>query len=374
MFYNLQSKEQKEKYKNMLKMIGDLSLLFSDNEAPYLPYRCHENIFCKYFNAENLARKDCSVDAKKDGIGIGLKTWCSGDDHKVAEFGKLKSKYDKLEGLELVKKISEYRNERIRVTKNMYGLDSIEYHIVKRIEGNMQIFEHSFDYIDIDNIVLLPGKGNENNTYFNDGKHTYHFSSSKNTLYMLFEELELLDTIKVDIMEDPFEYLSQIKEANVIENEKIDFDYSTQICLRLYSFDKKNEKIVNERSSLNQWNANGRKRDVNEIYIPFPVEDRKRNPDFFPSRTTPFNLLLPDGTVLSAKVCQENGKAIMSNPNKALGEWLLRKVLEIPEKELLTYEMLEKYNVDSVIFTKHSDFYYSIDFAEIGTYEKIYKN
>ena len=373
MFYKLQSEEQKRKYKDMLKMIGDLSLLFSDNKAPYLPYRCHENIFCKYFEAENLARKDCSVDAKKDCIGIGLKTWCSNDDNKIAEFGKLKNKYDKLEGLELVKKISEYRNERIRVTKNLYGLNEIEYHIVKRVEGTMLIYEHSFDYIDIGNIILLPERGNENNTYFSDGNHIYHFSTSKNTLYMLFEELVLLDTIKVDIIEDPFEYLSTIKSANIIEKNEFKFDYEKQICLRLYSMDKNGNKIVNKKSGLNQWNASGRKRDLNEIYIPYPSVDRKRNISFFPSQKQTFNLFLPDGTKILAKVCQENGKAIMSNPNKALGEWLLRKVLEIPEKELLTYEMLEKYNIDSVIFTKKSENEYFIDFSELGTYEKVYK-
>ena len=60
----------------------------------------------------------------------------------------------------------------------------------------------------------------------------------------------------------------------------------------------------------------------------------------------------------------------MSNPNKVLGEWLLRKVFELPEGTLVTYEMLEKFGVDSVIFTKHSDSDYSVDFSEIGTYEE----
>ena len=41
------------------------------------------------------------------------------------------------------------------------------------------------DYIDIENIKLIKNRGNENNTYFTDGKHIYHFSISKNTLYMI---------------------------------------------------------------------------------------------------------------------------------------------------------------------------------------------
>jgi hypothetical protein len=64
----------------------------------------------------------------------------------------------------------------------------------------------------------------------------------------------------------------------------------------------------------------------------------------------------------------------MSNPNKVLGKWLLRDVFEMPERELLTYDMLERFGVDSVIFTKNHNGDYSIDFAEIGTYEEYYLN
>ena len=39
---------------------------------------------------------------------------------------------------------------------------------------------------------LLINKGNDNNTYFTDGKHEYHFSVSKNTLFMIFSDLEKL--------------------------------------------------------------------------------------------------------------------------------------------------------------------------------------
>ena len=62
----------------------------------------------------------------------------------------------------------------------------------------------------------------------------------------------------------------------------------------------------------------------------------------------------------------------MSNPNKVLGKWLLRDVFEVEEGTVITYEMLEMFGVDSVIFTRNDELDYSIDFAEIGTYEKIY--
>lgn len=93
MFYDKQPLVNKENYKKMLSVMGRLSNLFSESNCPYLAYRAHENIFCKYLVAENLARADCSADAKKDGIGIGLKTWMGNDDQKVAEFGKLKKSY-----------------------------------------------------------------------------------------------------------------------------------------------------------------------------------------------------------------------------------------------------------------------------------------
>ena len=62
----------------------------------------------------------------------------------------------------------------------------------------------------------------------------------------------------------------------------------------------------------------------------------------------------------------------MSNPNKVLGKWLLRDVLNLNERQIITYDMLKIYNIDSVIFTKLGDKRYSIDFCELGTYERFY--
>lgn len=399
MFYDKQPVSNQEDYKQMLKIMGQLSNLFSESDCPYLAYRAHENIFCRYLVAENLARSDCSADAKKDGIGIGLKTWMGNDDQKVAEFGKLKKNYTHLSGIELVKKIAEYRNERIRVTKKLHGINQMIYHVVKRVPNMMQILECAFDYIDIDSIKLIPNRGNDNNTYFTDGKHTYHFSVSKNTLYMIFDDLELLDSFEVGIMDDPYMFLLSLtrrksadrlpidfvnEQGDVVETDQLDmgnrFVIKPTLCLPLYSKRGVNkEKFVAEKSGLNQWNAAGRVRDVNEIYIPYRAVDRQRDLSFFPPRDTSFKLHLPDGTEISAKVCQEadrnnplSGKSIMSNPNKILGKWLLRDVFEVEEGTIITYEMLETFGVDSVIFTKNGELDYAIDFAEIGTYEKFY--
>lgn len=422
MFYEKQPVADQNNYKKMLSIIGNLTQLFSESDCPYLPYRAHENIFCKYLNAENLARQDCSADAKKGRIGVGLKTWMGQDDQKVAEFGRLRETFAGLSGMELVQTIAEYRNERIRVTMNLHGIDTMIYHIVKRVPGAMQILEHSFDYIDIDNLSLIENRGNVNNTYFTDGHHTYHFSVSKNTLYMIFEDMDLLDSFEVEIMNDPYKFLMSLmygEEESEITSPIREVIKQTepvklpQVCLRLYSSRPDGRKFVADKSGLNQWNgirtANRKlkdgtvvhiekKRDPNELYIPYPAEDRRNTPDFFPPRDTDFRLRLPDGKIISAKVCQEaykkmsderyqtlsaeeklaedrrrnEGKAIMSNPNNVLGEWLLRNVFELPEGTVVTYAMLQKFGIDSVVFTKHGELDYSVDFAEVGTYEDFY--
>lgn len=386
MFYELQPQIQRENYKKMLSIVGSLTQLFSESDCPYLAYRAHENIFCKYFEAENLARLDCSADAKKNRIGIGLKTWTGQDDQKVAEFGKLRETFAGLAGLELVKKIAEYRNERIRVTKNLNGIDDMIYHVIKRVPGAMQVFECAFDYIDIENISLITNRGNMNNTYFTDGRHTYHFSTSKNTLYMIFEDMELLDNFNVEIMDDPYTCLMNLMpgvSAETVAEQVIPqpvVPKENQVCLRLYSTKSDGAKFVAEKSGLNQWNGarfvrrtgEYKPRDPNELYIPYPAEDRRNTVGFFPDRDTVFNLRLPDGSEIPAKICQDDGKAIMSNPNNLLGEWLLRKVFELPEGTLVTYDMLLKFGIDSVVFTKNDKLDYSVDFAEIGTYETFY--
>ena len=376
MFYENQSSEDRHNYIEMLSTIGSLTLLFGDTKTPYLPYRAHENIFCKYFKAENLARHDCSVDAKKGRLGIGLKTWTGSDSQKIAEFGRLHKEYKGLTGIELVKAIAGYRNQRIRITENMHGLKELIYHIVRRVPNAMQIIEYPFDYIDIDKISIIENRGSVNNTYFTDGKHTYHFSISKNTLYMIFDkcndDYKILEEFNVEISPDPYASLASIDRSD-IWNEIVDqepTDYSDKLCLRLYTSSKKGGKQVAPKSGLNQCFAGGRERNSDEVYIPYPAEDRRRSVGFFPSPETPFRLKMPDETIISAKVCQAGGKAIMSNPNKLLGEWLLRKVFEVPSGKPMTYEMLERFGVDCVVFTKLNNLEYKIDFAQIGTYEK----
>ena len=63
----------------------------------------------------------------------------------------------------------------------------------------------------------------------------------------------------------------------------------------------------------------------------------------------------------------------MSNPNRALGEWILRDILSWKEGELITYSDLLKIGIDSVQVNKYEDNTYSIDLKGIGSYEKFIK-
>jgi hypothetical protein len=105
------------------------------------------------------------------------------------------------------------------------------------------------------------------------------------------------------------------------------------------------------------------------VYIGIPAWIHTVFPKFFPDRDQPFNLRLPNKKILSAKICQENGKALMSNPNTDLGEWLIDEVLKIKTGEIVTYELLEEIGIDCVEIIKIDNSNFAIDFRPIGQYE-----
>ena len=161
-------------------------------------------------------------------------------------------------------------------------------------------------------------------------------------------------------------------KQDTLEYEKIPI--ISTVYLPLYAM-KEGKKIVNEKSGLNQRFASGRRRNVYEVYIPIPKEFRIKEKDFFPPREENFKLLLPNGKEIIAKVCQDDGKALMSNPNIDLGKWLIDEVFHIDPEELITYQILEQYGIDSVIIEKVWDLgkderYYRINFAKTGSYEQ----
>ncbi|MDY6382186.1 MAG: hypothetical protein SPK94_08050 [Bacteroidales bacterium] len=391
MFFEAQPKEEKAQYENLLKIMGALSRLSSDSDVPYLYYRMAENIFCKAFNAINLARSDISLDAKKMNIGLGLKTFINknaGSIEKIAEFNKNRSLIDKESSLKnKILLISRLRNERLKTTGGIAEIDlsRMFYHCVLREKGKFIIHEDQMLPIAIENIKELHETG-DNTVLFSDGNYEYSFNFSKSTLYKRFISNPIHE-IPIQIFDDPyrilenaladmFPKLSTDAGEQLVKQIKGELpQVESQVCpavsriyLPLYSFNRKKGKFVPEKSGLNQWNAGGRARNYDEVYIPIPRLIHRKFPNFFPERDTSFTLRLPSGSFLVAKICQDGGKALMSNPNSALGEWLLRTVLGLKEGELLTYQKLEEIGIDSVEITKFSDDTYDINFKQLGTF------
>lgn len=364
-----QPKTAKEKYTNMLKTMAMLSKLSSESDIPFLGYRVTENAFCEAFNAKNLSRSDCSADASKDEIGIGIKTFLNGNGRtwqKIAEFNKDQESYRGKIPEEMIVIVAQLRNERLSATKRIHGLKDLIYHCIVRDTGKLIIYECPMRDIDINSIKV---QNNRNNIItFSDGQEDYSFNVSKSTLYKRFYTPENpIKEIAVSIVENPFSIISELLGSKSHSLKFSEIKNKNHIFLPLFS--DKGGRNVPEKSGLNQWNAGGRRRDYNEIYIPIPLWIHKKFPGFFPPRETSFELLLPDGKTLSAKICQQNGKALMSNPNKELGNWLLRQVMNLPEGSLLTYEHLKRLGLDSVVVYKETDRNYTIDFTELGSYD-----
>lgn len=347
-----------ERYFSMLALMASLSNLSSESEIPFIHYRITENLFCKYLGAENLSRTDTAYDAKWNDIGIGIKTFTlpnQSSKEKIAEFNALSPVLRVLEGMDLAMKLAEFRNERMMIANSLYNIKASLYHIIGRRKESLCIFNSPYDFIDKDHLRVL--KSNNKGIHFTDGKHNYSFNKSKSVLMKEFKLPDKAHFIPVNIIKDPFELLESllVKKADMELAKPKD-----RVLLPLFS-EKMGIKYIPKKSGLNQWNAAGRKRDHNEIYIPIPASVYRYHPDFFPDRNKIFTLILPDGSEMKAKVCQDGGKALMSNPNKALGEWLLRKVLHKMPDQLVTYMDLIVAGFDSLIITKISQEKYRID-------------
>lgn len=358
-------------YLKLLSAISKLSGLFSESSIPFINYRAAENIFCRSFNANNLSRSDTAFDANYKSIGVGLKTFtCSSkfSSEKVAEFNSLSSELANFKGKDLALKLGEFRNERIQMASRIYDIDKSLYHIVARREKELLLFETDYDIIDISNIHSV--KDNKSSLQFEDGQNNYTFNYSKSTLFRKFEIPQSAFKLPIDIIDDPYSLLLELFEDNhylKTSNQKL-LKGTNYVILPLYGISK-GKKHVFEKSGLNQWNASGRHRDFGEVYIPIPVELHRNFPDFFPSRDQEFHLQIPTGEIFSAKVCQQNSKALMTNPNKALSDWLLRKVLLLKEGELATIEKLDRLGFDSVIILKDKSGIFKIDIMKTNSFE-----
>lgn len=372
-----QSKAQIKYYIKLLKAVASLSNLFSESPSPYISPRATENIFCKVFEAENLSRSDASVDASKNKIGYGIKTFLNKNGksmQKIAEFNSDHHLFKSLSSLEKIKKVAQLRNERLETTKRIFGLENIIYHCITRQNRKIIVYETEVPLINIDKIKNVKVSKNGSVFSFTDTLSEYSFSVSKSTLSKRFITKNPIFEIPIKIFEDPFSLIEKLIEENGLIFTPI--KVQPHVFLPLYSIRK--GKHVPYKSGLNHWNAKSRlnrkkgtysKRNPDEVYIPIPAWIHKKFKNFFPPRDAIFELMLPDRNVLSASVCQSGSKALMSNPNSTLGKWILRDVLNLKEGEMATYEKLETIGLDSVVVYKVDSKHYDIDFSRIGSYE-----
>lgn len=364
-------KENNGNYLKLLSATAKLSKLFSESQVPYLYYRAAENIFCRSFDADNLSRGDSAFDANYKSTGVGLKTFIcekQNSTEKVAEFNKLSNQLKILKGEKLALKLAEYRNERIELANRLYNIENSVYHIVARKSNELLLFETDYQIIDLENINSI--KETSAGIQFNDGKNFYSYNFSKSTLFRKFEIPSNVFKFPIEIIKDPYTLLLELFEEakGIAVATDLLIKGENYVVLPLYGM-KEKKKYVYEKSGLNQWNAGGRKRDFGEVYIPIPAIIHQLYPNFFPTRDVEFNLKVPTGEIFKAKVCQDGSKALMTNPNKALSDWLLRKVLGLKEGDLATIELLEELGFDSVIISKDNEDNFKIDKAKSDSFE-----
>ena len=366
--------ENKGFYLKLLSAVSKLPGLFSESAIPFINYRVAENIFCRSFDAGNLSRSDTAFDANYNSIGVGLKTFTCNTNNsteKVAEFNSLSRVLAEFKGKELAIKLGEFRNDRINLANRLYNIESSLYHIVARKEKELLLYETDYNTIDIANIHSV--KDNKASLQFEDGNNFYSFNYSKSTLFRKFIIPDNAFRLPIDIIEDPYTLLLELFEEKVLRTAKDKLIKGVNfVILPLFSTRNLNEIEVGQSSGLNAWNAKPRptqeRRPYGEMYIPIPREIHKLFPNFFPEKDKSFNLEIPTGEVFSAKVCQQNSKALMTNPNSALEKWLLRDILQLKEGELATMEKLNRLGFDSVIIIKQDNENFKIDIMKTNSY------
>lgn len=397
--WNRLIEKEKSEYIQFLKIFGALSGLFKDTKEganankPYLYYRNHEQLFARVFDVEDLTRKDSAFDVvmtlENERVGIGLKTWIHTKDftyQKVAEFNKLSIEVinpliETAPPEEVIKKISELRNERIKFDKRLHGTNREVYHFITRDDNTMNIIETNYDLIDLDSIELIKYDGK---TFtFRDKSHTYKFYKSKSVLLQEFNasKKEIIESIDIEQFEDPFELIKMIK----LPQRKSKNIYE-EIYLPLYQ-DKKDGMYVSEVSGINVRHSKSKTKNSNKKRPEYEIEVRISTwihhifPKFFgidafdknqikDKYLNDFNLILPDGRVLEGRIKQENGKSLQTNPQKALGVWILKDVLGLENREVVTLELLNKLGIDSLKITKIDNKNFKITVAETGAYER----
>lgn len=291
---------------------------------------------------------------------------------------------------ELARKVSELRNERVLRDKRLYETSSDIYHIVTRDNNVMNIVECPYDLVDLENIkdaTII-----KSSISFTDGKNSYSFLPSKNTLFKEFNasEKEIVEKVPISFVEDPFKLLEQITindgEKFVIDNKitPVAKKYALDsIVLPLYS-DEKSGPVIQKKSGFNASLARPKVKGSNiprpayEAYLAIPKYIHVLKPNFFGfdaldekarNGRKGFELDLPSGKSITARITQDNGKSLQTSPQSILGKWILHDIFGLGEYERLTVERLKELAVDSVIITKLTENHFKIELAPYLGYE-----
>lgn len=391
------------KYAELVKYVSNLSALFSDSSNAAIDSRFVEKLFCKLTQSRDISRKDVSFDAVH-GIdaGVGIKTFVAGagtatKTEKVAEFAKdaTAGVFQGLSNEERAHKVTELRNARVLSDTAEMGLnpDVGFYHCLVRRPEFAFVHEEPYQLIKSDELIptnkfgkkiksfTLDGVGH---VYFTDGVNDYTYNVSKNVLMKKFVLTAGFNSIQMPTPIN-FEIWEALLGATVTQEPYFDAPKAVEVSedfviLPLYSTQSKDNKTVAPKSGINQWNAGGRERKFGEAYIPVPRQVHKISPDFFPEKDQTFTILLPSGSQIPAKICQQGSKALMSSPNTLICNWLFASIdgsISESERRLgqhrpYSYSDLQLIGKDSVRVTRtpQGPAAYEISLAPIGAYEE----
>jgi hypothetical protein len=404
-------KRDTETYSSLLKSMASLSGLFSQSSVPYINSRFVEKLFVITTGALDLGRRDKSFDALlPGGQGVGVKTFTAPTGNskleKVAEFTAMagQGKFQISDKEKLVKVIASARNQRILSNAAEYAIDLSKcvYHCLIRFDNGACVHEEPYQLIDLGNLTPLNRSGHpakswtfdNGNIYFSDGLSAYSYSLAKNVLMKRFVFDRQENTISLTIDQNPLAILDKLvgrtsSKLSTLSSISIDIDESEQgpvgvpgkdfVILPLYSL---RDNKVPLKSGINQWNAGGRSRKFGEAYIPVPALIHQRFPAFFPLRDQHFSLELPNGsTPQLAKICQDGGKALMTESNIELGKWIISVIDPLTEtsefskppsrsRRPFTYNDLVTIGSDSVLVERLATKRYAARFAGLGTFEE----
>lgn len=258
--------DQRQRYEKLILNFASLSEAFAQKEedddsivAPIVNSKFQETAFQKCFGAyaEDIANTsyDASINAKTKKYLIGIKTFgLKSGDQKIAQFKSVAGASDWVrlidlmqahaDGLktireinetnhdlylELAKKISYVRNERIRSSKeNLRGfkLDDVPveavYHVLMPSSKNetpeISVGEISYSSIDIDNIhdLKCTTVKKPQNFTFTDGIHEYKWSATDSQLFMKFHNKDIASgTWPVKYVDDAFAFFENMGSGTV---------------------------------------------------------------------------------------------------------------------------------------------------------------